>query len=93
MAGIANLIPLIVLFVVVGGGGYIGYQIYLWSNEMTDRGKKHMEKKNMSFTKEGGLKVGVKERSAEKETDRTQKWVIPRPCRVAMRTDGNVVCS
>jgi exopolysaccharide biosynthesis protein len=73
MAGLSNLLPLIILFVVVGGGGYIGYHIYLWSNEMTDRGKKHMEKKNMSFTKDGGLKVGVKEKSAEAYTDKTQK--------------------
>lgn len=73
MATFTNLLPLIILFVVVGGGGYIGYQIYLWSNEMTDRGKKHMEKKNMSFTKEGGLKVGVKERKQEAYEDKTQK--------------------
>ena len=75
MSSLGNLIPLIILFIVVGGGAYIGYQIYLWSNEMTDRGKKHMEKKNMSFSKEGGLKVGVKERSAEAYEDRTQKYV------------------
>ncbi len=73
MAGLGNLIPLIILFVVVGGGGYIGYQLYLWSGEVTDRGKKHMEKKNMSFTKDGGLKVGVKEKSNEAYTDKTQK--------------------
>ena len=42
MGALSNLLPLIVLFVVLGGGAYIGYQIYMWSNEMTDRGKKHM---------------------------------------------------
>lgn len=73
MASFTSLLPLIILFVVVGGGAYIGYQIYLWSNEMTERGKQHMEKKNMSFTKEGGLKVGVKEMKSEKYEDRTQK--------------------
>ena len=73
MAALGNLIPLIILFVIVGGGGYIGYQIYLWSNEMSDRGKKHMEKKNMTFTKDGGLKVGVKEVKGEKYQDKTQK--------------------
>ena len=75
MAALGSLIPLLVLFIIVGGGGYIGYQIYLWSNEMTDRGKKHMEKKNMSFTKEGGLKVGVKEMKNEAYEDKTQKYV------------------
>ena len=74
MATLGNLIPLIVLFLVVAGGTYIAYQIWLWSNEMTDRGKKHMEKKNMTFTKEGGLKVGVKEMSGEKYEDKTQKY-------------------
>ena len=74
MSALGNLIPLIVLFVVVGGGAYIGYQIYLWSNEMTDRGKKHMEKKNMSFTKDGGLKVGVKDVGSEAYEDKTQKY-------------------
>ncbi|KAK5169047.1 uncharacterized protein LTR77_006356 [Saxophila tyrrhenica] len=76
MAGLANLIPLLVLFIVIGGGGYVGYQIYLWSNEMTDRGKKHMEKKHMSFTKDGGLKVGVKERTDEAYTDKTQNVLV-----------------
>ena len=75
MASLGNIVPLLVLFLVVGGGGYIGYQIYMWSNELTDRGKKHMEKKNMSFTKDGGLKVGVKERSNEAYEDKTQKYV------------------
>lgn len=74
MGALGNLIPLIVLVVVVGGGAYIGYQIYVWSNEMTDRGKKHMEKKNMSFTKDGGLKVGVKERTTEQSEDKAQKY-------------------
>ena len=73
MASIGSFIPLVILLLVVGGGAWVGYQIYLWSNEMTDRGKKHMEKKNMSFTKEGGLKVGVKELKTEAYEDKTQK--------------------
>ena len=70
---LGNLLPLLILFLVVGGVAYIGYQIYLFSNEMTDRGKKHMEKKHMTFTKEGGLKVGVKEMKTEAYEDKTQK--------------------
>ena len=89
MSALGNLIPLIVLFVVVGGGAYIGYHVYLWSNEMTDRGKKHMEKKNMSFTKDGGLKVGVKERTNEQYTDKTQKY--GQPCLLALRMHYRVV--
>jgi hypothetical protein len=71
--GLTSLLPLVILFAVVGGAGYFGYQIYLWSNELADRGQKHMEKKNMTFTKDGGLKVGVKEMDAEEYADRTQR--------------------
>ena len=71
--GFTSLLPLVILFTVVGGAAYFGYQIYLWSNDLADRGQKHMEKKNMSFTKEGGLKVGVKEMDAEEYADRTQR--------------------
>lgn len=73
MGALGNLIPLIILFAVVGGAAYVGFQIYAWSNEMGERGKKHMEKKNMSFTKEGGLKVGVKEVGNEAYEDKTQR--------------------
>ena len=73
MGALGNLVPLIILFVVVGGGGYIAYQIYAWSNEMGERGKKSMEKRNMSWTKDGGLKVGVKEVGTEAYEDKTQK--------------------
>lgn len=73
MGALGNLIPLIILFVVVGGAAYVGFQIYTWSNEMGERGKKHMEKKNMSFTKDGGLKVGVKEMGNEAYEDKTQR--------------------
>ena len=42
---------------------------------MTEKSKRHLEKKNMSFTKEGGLKVGVKEMKNEAYEDKTQKYV------------------
>lgn len=73
--GLTSLLPLVILFAVVGGAAYFGYQIYLWSNELADRGQKHMEKKNMTFTKDGGLKVGVKQMGAEEYADRTQRLV------------------
>jgi len=73
MPSFKNLFPLIVLAIVVGGAAYIGYQIYLWSGEMTERGKQHMEKKHMSYSKDGGLKVGVKEVRHEQTADKTQK--------------------
>ncbi|KAK4613809.1 hypothetical protein CLAFUW4_09025 [Fulvia fulva] len=76
MAKLANLVPLVILFLVVAVGGFIGYSIYTWSNELQERGKKKMEKKNMSFTKEGGLRVGVKEVKDEKYADKTQNVLV-----------------
>lgn len=76
MAGLSNLIPLIILLIVVGVGGFIGYGLYQWSNELAERANKKMEKKNMSFTKEGGIRVGVKAMPDESYADKTQKYVI-----------------
>lgn len=73
MAGIGSLIPLFILFAVVAGFGFVGYHMFLWSNELADRGKKKMEKQNMSFTEDGGLRVGVKGMSSESYADKTQK--------------------
>ena len=80
MSALSNLIPLLILFAIVGGGAFILYQISVWSNTMADRGKRHMEKKNMSFTKEGGLKVGVKDMKNEAYEDKTQKCASPSHC-------------
>lgn len=76
MGALSSLLPLAVLFLALAGAGYIGYQIYLWSNELADRGQKHMEKKHMNFTKDGGLRVGVKQMGAEEYADRTQRYVF-----------------
>ncbi|TKA78860.1 hypothetical protein B0A55_03815 [Friedmanniomyces simplex] len=76
MAGWGNLIPLIVLLIVVGGGGYIAYQMYLWSGDMKERANKHMEKKNIGFTKEGALRVGVKGIDEETYTGKTQNVLV-----------------
>ncbi|KAI5364060.1 hypothetical protein Slin15195_G097150 [Septoria linicola] len=75
MAKAVSLIPLIILFAVVGGLAFIGYQIFLWSGELTEKGKETMEKKNILF-KDGGLHVGVKERSAESTADKTQSVLV-----------------
>ncbi|EGP86394.1 unnamed protein product [Zymoseptoria tritici ST99CH_1A5] len=72
MAKLGNLIPLLILFVVIGIAAWIGYGFYTWSNELAARGQKKMEKKNMAFTKEGGLRVGVKGESDENVGDKTQ---------------------
>ncbi|KAK6402689.1 hypothetical protein LTR95_019042 [Oleoguttula sp. CCFEE 5521] len=75
-SNIFDLLPLVLLFVVLMGVAWIGFQVYLWSGELADRGQKHMEKKNINFSKDGGLKVGVKEMSAEESADRAQKALV-----------------
>jgi hypothetical protein len=50
-------------------------QIFLYSNELAERGVKKMEKKNVVFTKDGA-KVGVKEVSTESYTDKTQRAFV-----------------
>lgn len=50
-------------------------QIYLWTNDLADKGKEKMQKKNVMFTKDG-MKVGVKEISEEDYADRTQRFVL-----------------
>lgn len=50
-------------------------QVYLYSNELAERGVRKMEKKNVVFTKDGA-KVGVKEVRTEDYADRTQKAFV-----------------
>ncbi|KAK1072464.1 hypothetical protein LTR12_008435 [Friedmanniomyces endolithicus] len=76
MADLGSLIPLIILLVVLAGGGYIAYQMYLWSGEMKDKASEQMEKKNIGFTKEGGLRVGVKSIDDETYTGKTQNVLV-----------------
>ncbi|KXT02307.1 hypothetical protein AC578_194 [Pseudocercospora eumusae] len=76
MAKTTSLLPLLILFCVLGILAFLGYQIYTWSNELADRGSKHMEKKNMKFTKDGGLRVKVKDQGDEKLGDKTQNVLV-----------------
>ncbi|KAF2446022.1 hypothetical protein P171DRAFT_431391 [Karstenula rhodostoma CBS 690.94] len=75
MGAMGNLIPLVILFAIVAGMGWVGYQIYLYSNELAERGVRKMEKKNVVFTKDGA-KVAVKEVRTEDYADRTQKAFV-----------------
>ncbi|KAF2083265.1 hypothetical protein K490DRAFT_52115, partial [Saccharata proteae CBS 121410] len=49
--------------------------IYLWVNDLTDKGVKKMQKKNVVFSKDG-MKVGVKEVNEEEYADRTQSYLV-----------------
>lgn len=72
MTKASSLIPLILLFVVIGVAIFIGVAIYQWSTELADRGKQKLERKHMSFTKDGGLRVAVREKSSEDAVDGAQ---------------------
>jgi len=76
MGALGTLIPLVMLFAFVGALAYFGYQMYEFANELSERGKKKMEKKNISFTKDGGLKVGVKDVKGEAYEDKTQSVLV-----------------
>lgn len=75
MGALGNLIPLVILFAFVGFAAYIGYHMYVFANDLADRGVKKMEKKNMVFTKDG-MKVGVKEVRSEDYADKTQSVLV-----------------
>jgi hypothetical protein len=51
------------------------HQIFLYSNELAERGVRKMEKKNVVFSKDGA-KVAVKEVRPEDYADRTQKAFV-----------------
>lgn len=53
----------------------VHFQIFLYTSELADRGVHKLEKKNVVFTKDGA-KVGVKEISAEKYADKTQRAFV-----------------
>ncbi|TKA27029.1 hypothetical protein B0A50_05220 [Salinomyces thailandicus] len=76
MAAFTSLLPLLILLLVLSIGAYIAYGLYQWSNELGERANQKMEKQHMSFTKEGGLRVGVKDVGAEDYADKTQNVLV-----------------
>ncbi|KAL9090802.1 MAG: hypothetical protein Q9159_001743 [Coniocarpon cinnabarinum] len=76
MSSLVNLIPVILLLVVVGVAGFIGYQIYLYTQDLAHKGQDSMAKRNIQFSSDGGMKVGVKHISEEEYAAKTQKKVV-----------------
>lgn len=72
LGALVPLIITVILLAVVAAVGFIAYQI---ACEVADNTSKKIEKKNMSLSKDG-LKVGVKDVSAEKVGDRTQSVLV-----------------
>jgi len=74
-SAVSKIVPLVILFlvlVILAAVGFVAYQI---ANDVSDKTRKKMEKRNISFTKEG-MKVGVKEKSAEQQTDSAQSMIV-----------------
>ena len=76
MSGLSKIVPLFVLFVVLAVAAFIGYAIYTIATDIADKTSKKMEKKNVSFGKEG-MKIGVKEVKTENYVDQTQRYRLP----------------
>ena len=71
----SKLLPLIILFVVVGVFAFVGYHLYLTAQKISDTTSKKMQDKNVVFTKDG-MKVGVKELKTESYVDKTQGFLV-----------------
>ena len=63
---------MIILFILVAVVCAVGFVAYGIATDVGHHTRKKMEKRNISFTKEG-MKVGVKERSREQQEDSTQR--------------------
>ncbi len=73
-SALSKVIPLIILVLVLGAFAFVGYHIYAIVDSIGDATNKKLEKKNVTFTKDG-MKVGVKEVKTESYVDSTQRWV------------------
>ncbi|KAI9044465.1 uncharacterized protein KD926_001066 [Aspergillus affinis] len=71
----ARIIPLIILLVVVSVLAVIGYIAWSIAQEVTRTTRSKMEKKNVSWTRDG-MKVGVKELRDEEYKDRSQSVLV-----------------
>lgn len=70
----SRILPLIILVVVVGILAVVGFIAYSIVQDISDKTRDKMEKKNVMFTRDG-MKVGVKEVNEEDYVDRSQRLV------------------
>ena len=71
MAALKKFLGLIVFFVVLCVLAGIAFVVYTIVMDVTNTTKQKMEKKNISFSKEG-MQVKMKPRTAEQESDSAQ---------------------
>ncbi|KAL3475007.1 hypothetical protein BJX99DRAFT_230355 [Aspergillus californicus] len=70
-----RLLPLIILLIVVVILAVVGYIAYSIVQEVSNKTKNSMEKRNVMFTKDG-MKVGVREVKEEDYVDRSQSVLV-----------------
>ncbi len=70
----SRILPLIILVVVVGILAVVGFVVYSIVQDISNKTRDKMEKKNVMFTRDG-MKVGVKEVNEEDYVDRSQRSV------------------
>ena len=83
MSGLSKLVPLILLFLGVILAALVGFVVYSIVTDIADKTSKKMEKRNVTFGKEG-MKIGVKEVKTENYVDKTQRHV---DCGAIFRTE------
>lgn len=76
MARFLDILPVILLIVFAAAFGFIAYQIYIYTHTVVKTSEQELAKKNINFSKDGGLQVGVKEVSTEQYGQRLQKGLV-----------------
>ncbi|BCS22636.1 uncharacterized protein APUU_30861S [Aspergillus puulaauensis] len=71
----SRILPLIILFVVLAILAVVGFVVYSIVQDISDKTRDKMEKKNVMFTRDG-MKVGVKEVNEEDYVDRSQSILV-----------------
>lgn len=85
MTKTGHIISLILLVVVVAILAAIGFVAYSIAHDVGHHTKKKLERKNVSFTRQG-MKVGVKEVTREQQEDATQRYSLFPFCLSETRT-------
>ncbi|KAL9126599.1 MAG: hypothetical protein Q9217_004373 [Psora testacea] len=75
MSPLSKLVPLVLLFLGLAFAAFVAFAIYSIAVDIADKTSKKMEKKNVSFGREG-MKIGVKEVKTENYVDQTQSLLV-----------------
>ncbi|KAF6218572.1 hypothetical protein HO133_005922 [Letharia lupina] len=75
MTLLSKVVPLVIFFIVLTVAAFIGYAVYTIATDVAEKTSKKMEKKNISFGKDG-MKIGIKEVRNENYVDQTQSLLV-----------------